>query len=98
MSVRGGAGSDNAAMADLTRAAINAIQPIIRDLRDRTGDAIPEDQWNAVHAAIINATMAGVRVGAAELAAHAIEQGVDVHLDFDAEPVTPEDLDAWLSE
>lgn len=55
---------------------------------------LDEEQERAVTAALISALMAGVRLGAAEVAAQNIEQGVDVrlHLDVQNEDIGPEDI------
>jgi hypothetical protein len=79
---------------DITRYASDATQRIAEELGSRMSRGLSERESVAITTAILKGVVAGVRIGAAEVSAQAIEHGVKIHLNLDE--VGLGGLDPWL--
>jgi hypothetical protein len=74
---------------DVSGKAIIELGPIAGGLRDELD--LDARSWDLVVRALTRALMAGVRIGGAEVAAQAIESGLDVRLNMQIETVEPDE-------
>lgn len=74
---------------DVSGKAIIELGPIAGRLREELD--LDGRSWDLVVKALTRALMAGVRIGGAEVAAQAIESGLDVRLNLQVETLEPDD-------
>jgi hypothetical protein len=70
---------------DVSGKAIIELGPIAGELREELD--LDDRSWDLVVRALTRALMAGVRIGGAEVAAQAIESGLDVRLNLQVETI-----------
>ena len=70
---------------DISDKAVIELGPIAARLREQID--VDEESWDLVVRALTHALMAGVRIGAAEVAAQAIESGLPVTLNLQVDRV-----------
>ncbi|MDX6721362.1 MAG: hypothetical protein QOJ63_3616 [Solirubrobacteraceae bacterium] len=76
-------------LGDVSGKAIIELGPIAGGLRDELD--LDDRSWDLVVKALTRALMAGVRIGGAEVAAQAIESGLDVRLNLQVETIEQDD-------
>jgi hypothetical protein len=74
---------------DVSAKAIIELGPIAGRLREELD--LDGHSWDLVVKALTHALMAGVRIGGAEVAAQAIESGLDVRLNLQVETLESDD-------
>jgi hypothetical protein len=74
---------------DVSAKAIIELGPIAGGLREELD--LDDRSWDLVARALTRALMAGVRIGGAEVAAQAIESGLDVRLNLQIETMEQDD-------
>jgi hypothetical protein len=76
---------------DLTPRVSEIVARALREIRAEVD--LDDDEARAVVAGLIRVVGQGVRLGAAEVSAHAIEHGIDLELNLDiADDVTSDDI------
>ena len=80
------------AARDLNRRVADEVRSIVDDVDARIGPT--DDGYDVIVAALTKAMLLGLRLGATEIAAQAIEQGADIRLYL---AVDDPDLDALLA-
>lgn len=64
------------------------VVPLARVIEQAVG-GLTDDQSRVVEESLVQAVIVGARIGVAEAAAQAVEQGADLHLVLDIEPADP---------